>query len=133
MKIPWKNTRTQVGRTDTVVVQVSRLELAHVRDVPGFLLAALQIRRWVLQADGAIGMSLIAQPLKRTFWTLSAWQDEDAIKRLMTSDRHRAAMTKYQDRMSDSHFHTWHETDPALLPPDWDAAQTRLLSSKEDI
>lgn len=132
MKVPWKSTPTQVGDADTVVVQVSKLELAHLKDVPGFLVTALRIRRWVLRAEGAVGMSLIAHPLKRTFWTLSAWQNEAAIGSLMTSELHRTAMTKYQGRMSDSHFHTWHPTDPALLPPDWDAAQTRLLSTKED-
>jgi len=80
-----------------------------------------------------MGMSLIAHPLKRTFWTLSAWRDEDAIARFVACDVHSAAMTKYGARMSESHFHTWHQTVPELLPPDWGAAQNRLRISKEGI
>jgi len=131
MKVPWKSTPTQLGDSDTVVVQVSRLELEHLRDVPGFLLTALRMRRWVLQTEGAIGVSLIAHPLKRTFWTLSAWQDEDAIARFVACAPHRATMTRYRARMAESHFHTWHQTTPERLPPDWDDAQSQLLISRE--
>jgi hypothetical protein len=57
----------------------SRLELRQLRDVPPFLTAALRIRRQMLGSPGALGVSLIARPLHRTFWTLSAWQDQAAL------------------------------------------------------
>jgi len=131
MKVPWKNVPIQPSGSDSVVVQVSRLELKRLRDVSGFLIGALRIRRSVLRADGAVGMSLIAHPLKRTFWTLSAWRDEDAIGSFLAGDDHRAVMTRYRARLSGSEFHSWPETATASLPPDWGAAQNRLRVFKE--
>jgi hypothetical protein len=48
----------------------SRLELQRLRDVPRFLIAALRIRRQMLDSPGAVGLSLIARPLQHAFWTL---------------------------------------------------------------
>jgi heme-degrading monooxygenase HmoA len=110
--IPWKSTghRPAINAEDTAsataVVQVSRLELRHLRDVPGFIIAAMRLRRGVLRSDGALGVSLIAQPLRRTFWTLSAWTDSAAIDGFTRSESHRAVMKQYGAKMLGSHFHT---------------------------
>ena len=73
---------TRVRRTGSgspVVVMASRFELKRMRDVPGFLLDSLRIRRQVLRADGALGVSLVAHPLRRQVLTLSAWSDRQAV------------------------------------------------------
>lgn len=130
MTIPWTSTSIDSDRPDGAVVQVSRLELARVRDVPGFLLAALRIRRATLQASGAIGVSLRAAPFSRTFWTLSAWADQDSILGFVRSDAHRAVMQKYRDRMAGSHFHTWTELQSTDRRPTWDDAMQRHRSAE---
>jgi hypothetical protein len=76
-------------------------------------------------------VSLIAQPLRRTFWTLSAWTDTDAIGAFTRSEAHRAAMTKYRAKMRGSHFHTWFPGD-ATQRPSWPDAQTRLEQSQRN-
>jgi heme-degrading monooxygenase HmoA len=111
------------------VVQVSRLALRRRRDVPGFLWAAVRLRRAVRRADGALGVSLVAQPWRATFWTLSAWTDPEAITAFMRSDAHLAVMRTYRDRMAGSHFHTWHETTVDQLPPSWRDARRRFDAS----
>jgi hypothetical protein len=99
--IRWKSTgrRPTIDAEDTAsapaVVQVSRLELQHLRDVPGFIITAMRLRRDVLRADGALGVSLIAQPLRRTFWTLSAWTDSEAIEGF---NRRQAASERAEER-----------------------------------
>jgi hypothetical protein len=98
---------------DTMLVQVSRLELVRRRDVARFLVAALRIRRLALRTPGCVGLALRAQPFRRTFWTLSAWDDQGAIGEFMRSDGHRAVMIEYRGRMAGSHFHTWH----AMIQP----------------
>jgi hypothetical protein len=45
-----------------VVVRVSRFELKRLQDVQRFLLDSVRIRRRVLRANGALGVSLIAHP-----------------------------------------------------------------------
>jgi hypothetical protein len=75
--------------------------------VPGFLRAAMAIRRQVLRSPGAVGVSLIAQPATRTFWTLSAWTSEEAIDTFIREQPHRDVMAKYHDRLDAAEFTTW--------------------------
>lgn len=133
--IPWKSTARQtadtVGPGPAAFVQVSQLELLRLRRVPGFLVAALRLRREVLRTDGALGVSLVAHPLRKTFWTLSAWTDTDAISRFTRSDAHRTVMVRYRDEMRGSHFHTWPVDDSAMRPT-WPDAKARLARSQHD-
>jgi hypothetical protein len=103
----------------------SRLELRRLRDVPPFLAAALKIRRQMLGSPGVLGLSLIARPLHRTFWTLSAWQDQAALSADVGRQPHRQIMTHFRPRMAGAAFVTW--TAPATaLPIPWDEALQRL-------
>jgi hypothetical protein len=111
--LPW--TTTDEAHGDDVVVLASRLHLSRLRDVPGFLRAALGIRRQVLGSAGAVGVSLLAQPATRTFWTLSAWTDDDAISRFVGEQPHRDVMAKYHERLEDAQFTTW-STSASALP-----------------
>jgi hypothetical protein len=124
LTISWKSPNQ--APDGALLVQVSRLELARARDVPGFLLAALQIRRAALQMPGSGGLSLRADPRRRTFWTLSAWSDQTAIASFMRSDAHRTVMAKYRNRVAGSHFHTWVEDGAGDGPPSWDDAERRF-------
>jgi heme-degrading monooxygenase HmoA len=136
LPIPWTAgkavRRGEDGRPDhdgdTTLVQVSRLELARRRDVPGFLVAALRIRRLALRTPGCIGLALRAQPFRRTFWTLSAWDDQAAIGAFMRSDGHRAVMVEYRGRMAGSHFHTWNAGEGTARPT-WTDARRRYDES----
>ena len=104
--LPWTiNESTTAG--SEVVVLASSLRLRSVRHVPGFLRHALRIRRQVLRSPGAIGVSLIAQPSRKTFWTLSAWTDEAAINAFVGAEPHRSTMGRYHDRLAGAQFTTW--------------------------
>jgi hypothetical protein len=128
LTIPWASSKNQ-PQTATLV-QISRLELARKRDVAGFLIAALRIRRIALRTPGAGGLSLRAQPLRRTFWTLSSWHDEAAIGEFMRTAGHRAVMVKYRDRMAGSHFHTWSAADQSTNKPSWADAHRRYETTQ---
>ncbi len=62
----------------TAFVMASRFEVRTLKDVPRFFLRSLAAWKQVRSAPGAYGASLIAQPARRVFYTLSAWQDRDA-------------------------------------------------------
>jgi heme-degrading monooxygenase HmoA len=102
--LPWTIAHEHDG---DVVVLASRLHLRRFRHVPGFLREALAIRRQVRRSPGAVGVSLLAQPLRKTFWTLSAWADEQAIETFVAAEPHRATMAKYHDRLEHAEFTTW--------------------------
>ncbi len=129
LTIPWTSPKNQAHIS--TLTQISRLELARARDVPGFLITALRIRRVALQTPGVGGISLRAQPLRRTFWTLSTWHDETAIGEFMRSEAHRAVMVKYRNRMAGSHFHTWTAADQATTKPSWVDAHQRYETTQE--
>jgi hypothetical protein len=123
--LSWTTPKPAPSPEGPVTVMASRLELRRLRDVPGFLTGALRIRRQMLGSPGALGLSLIAKPLRRTFWTLSAWQDPEALHAVVGREPHRAIMKHFQPRMAGSSFVTW--TAPAAsLPISWEDALSHL-------
>jgi hypothetical protein len=61
--LPWTAPKPVSPPDGEITVMASRLELRRLSDVPSFLAGALRIRRQVLAAPGALGLSLIARPL----------------------------------------------------------------------
>jgi hypothetical protein len=108
MEIPWK--ASSLPGDGPVTVMASRLELHRLRDVPPFLGAALRIRRQMLGSPGALGLSLIARPLHRTVWTLSAWQDQTSLEAATGREPHRQLMKRFRPRLAGSRFVTWTAT-----------------------
>ena len=123
--LPWITPKPPPPHDGPVTVMASRLELRRLRDVPSFLAAALRIRRQMLGSPGILGVSLIARPARRTFWTLSAWQDQASLSAAAGGHPHREIMKRFRPRMAGSSFVTW--TAPAAaLPIGWDDALRRL-------
>jgi Domain of unknown function (DUF3291) len=123
--LPWKTTPAAAAHLDDTVVMASRLELASIRDVPRFFRTALAIRRQVLAAPGALAVSLIAQPFARTFWTLSAWQDQPSLNTFVGAQPHKGGMTSFRPKMQSSTFVTWHVPTSAF-PVTWADAKNRI-------
>ncbi|MFF4116844.1 DUF3291 domain-containing protein [Streptomyces sp. NPDC001714] len=106
-------------------VMASRLEVRSLKDVPRFFAKSLVAWKQVTRAPGAYGASLIAEPLKRTFWTLSAWEDKDALYRYARTEPHKSVMTGLRPTMKGSVFTFW-QAPAAELPIDWTDARRRL-------
>jgi quinol monooxygenase YgiN len=123
--LPWISVRPADA---PAVVMASRFELRRLRDVPRFFLDAMRIHRQVRAADGVLGVSLVAHPLRREFYTLSAWRDRAAVDALVRAEPHRSTMGRYHAVMADAAFRFW-EVPPEELPPSWDDAQRRLAPS----
>jgi heme-degrading monooxygenase HmoA len=122
--LPWTTAPGADASHDEVVLMASLLRLDSVRRVPGFVRAAMAIRQQVLRADGAVGVALNTA-LPRTFFTLSAWRDRDALNAFVRSEPHVSSMRRYRPAMADARFVFW-RTTPDSLPPSWSEAQRRL-------
>ncbi|MFE2100131.1 DUF3291 domain-containing protein [Streptomyces sp. PTD9-10] len=122
--LPW-NTVNKPAPDAEAFVMASRLEVRSLKDVPRFFLKSLVAWRQVSGAPGAYGASLIAEPFKRTFWTLSAWQDKDALYTYARTEPHKSIMTGLRSTMKQSVFTFW-EVPAAGLPIDWSDAKRRL-------
>ena len=133
--LPWTPARgSDLNPEAELIVLGSRLDLRHHRDVVGFLRAALKIRTQVIHSEGAFGVSLIAQPVRKTFWTLSAWSDQAALDAFVGQLPHRDVMVKYRGRLETAEFQTWTVRGDALPKPRsnakelWHDARARLAS-----
>ncbi|ASR35314.1 hypothetical protein BAY61_10260 [Prauserella marina] len=107
------------------VVLASLLEVKSLRHVPGFLAASLRVWLQVRGSEGAWGVSLRAQPLRRRFWTLSAWRDRESLERFVRTEPHVSIMRRQHDVMREAVFTEW--TVPASdLPITWKDATERV-------
>ncbi|NKQ25556.1 DUF3291 domain-containing protein [Streptomyces galbus] len=120
----WTTVHTPAPDAEAFVM-ASRLEVRSLSDVPRFFVKSLASWKQVCSAPGAYGASLIAEPLKRTFWTLSAWQDKDALYTYARTEPHKSIMIGLRPTMKDSVFTFW-QVPAAQLPIDWSDAKRRL-------
>jgi hypothetical protein len=121
--IPWTAPKSLPATDGTATIQVTQLGLLHMRDVPAFFAAALRIRRQMLDAPGLLGVSLLAKPLQKTFWTVSAWQDRPAMLAAISRDPHLETMKRF--RMAGTAFVGWTVRDKDL-PITWKDVMGRL-------
>jgi heme-degrading monooxygenase HmoA len=123
--LPWTTTPAADAVPERVLVMASLLQLDSLRRVPGFLRAAMAIRQQVLGTEGAVGVALNTALPRRTFFTLSAWRDRDALDAFVRSEPHASSMRRYRPAMADARFVFWN-TSADKLPPSWAEAQQRL-------
>jgi hypothetical protein len=121
--LPWTAADSTAITDAAPLVMASRFRLRRFRDVLPFLIDAMRIRNQVRHADGALGVSLIAHPLRREFATLSAWRDRDAVNAMVRTEPHRSIMGRYRAVMADSKF-VFYPGEQS--PPSWDEAIRRI-------
>ncbi|MDK9496835.1 DUF3291 domain-containing protein [Streptomyces katrae] len=126
---PWL-TPTQAAAGAEVYVMASRFETATLLGAVRFFLKAPGIIGQIRKAPGAHGAALRARVLGRTFLTLSAWEDREALYRFARSEPHRSSSRAASAYMKESAFTFW--TVPASeLPIAWDEAERRLAERKQ--
>ena len=122
--LPWISVHS-VGPGAPAVVMASHFRVRRLRDVPRFFVDSMRIHREVRAADGALGVSLVAHPVRREFLTLSAWRDRGALDALVRAQPHAGAMRRHRRAMAESTFTFWTvATDQ--LPVTWEEARRRL-------
>jgi quinol monooxygenase YgiN len=125
--LPW--TTVDPAPPGEVVVMASWFRVRGFRDVPPFLRDALRVHRQVRAADGVVGVSLEAHPLRREFRTLSAWRDRAALDAMVAREPHRSVVRRHRRAMADSAFVFW-TVPTADLPVGWDDARARLAGRR---
>ncbi|SEM52653.1 DUF3291 domain-containing protein [Streptacidiphilus jiangxiensis] len=125
--IPWTTPNQPAPGTATALVMASRFEVRTLRDVPRFFLRSLAAWKQLRQARGALGASLVAQPLRRTFWTLSAWEGREQLNAFAAAEPHRTIMRELHPTMRESVFTFW-EVPVGELPISWDDARRRVAA-----
>ncbi|MEU9142741.1 DUF3291 domain-containing protein [Streptomyces sp. NPDC048349] len=126
--IPW-STPTPAAPDAEVYVMASRFETATLAGAFRFFLKAPGIIGQIRKAPGAHGVALRARVLGRTFLTLSAWEDRDALFRFARSEPHRSSSRAAAAFMKESAFTFW-TVRASELPIGWAEAQRRLAEQQ---
>ncbi len=79
----------------------------------------------MLRASGIVGVSLIAKPLAKTFYTLSAWESRESLDSAVGGWPHVDTMQRFRSLTTRSLFAFW-TVPPDHARPDWWDAHRRL-------
>jgi hypothetical protein len=125
--LPWKSFASADPEHDYLIL-LTTLPVRRLSKLPRFLGYTRRIQKQLDDRPaGLIGYSLLAKPLRSRYWTLSAWEDEQALRAFIRQPPHVDAMRDLPQVLAG--FTTVRWTVPgAQLPPDWDDAMARRAS-----
>ena len=75
MKSPWK-TRSALDPGAEYLVLASSIPPKSITSTWKLFRGAFAVRRQLLDTDGVMGFSMLAEPFRRHYATLSVWRDE---------------------------------------------------------
>src|SRR5947208_3087596 len=77
---------------------VTRLRVRSPKFLPLFLWRTFSIQRQVMRAGGFLGGRLLVD-VRLTFWTLTVWESEQAMKAFRGSDARADVQSGWRDRL----------------------------------
>ena len=107
-------------------ISVTRLRIRSARFLPSFAMHTLRSIRQVRYAPGFLEGSILADR-SRTFWTMTAWDNQESMRRFMTQGSHRAAMPHLLDWCDEASVVHWDRPESGL--PAWIEADKRMRES----
>ena len=122
--LPWTVPNRPPQATE-IHVFASRFETRTLWGALKFLVRTPGVWRQIRSAPGAYGASLRAEPFRRTFWTLSAWESPQALKTFARSGAHAPTSRGLSAQMRDSTFASWPASSDEL-PVIWAEVRSRL-------
>ncbi|MFD0360825.1 antibiotic biosynthesis monooxygenase [Nocardia sp. GCM10030253] len=123
--LPWTSGVHEPTDGEQLQVLTSRLPLNRYSDVVRFLRWTLRIRSQLRDAPGCVGYTLDARLFSKTFWTLSAWSDQEAMNNFVRSGAHAEMLSDMAGRVGNPSFVDSTATR-AQIPLSWREARTRL-------
>lgn len=122
VRVAWKQfSPPQPDRS--YVMEGTHFALASMTSVARFLYLSGRVRRQLARTPGLVGYALYATPLSKEYWTVSAWEDGDALGTFIATPPHAAVMRSMPGAMRATAG--W-SAEGADLPPSWPAVLARL-------
>jgi Domain of unknown function (DUF3291) len=106
-----------------IFVSLTRLRIRSFRFVPLFALHALLSMRQVTIAPGFQSGALLADR-SWTFWTMTAWDTQENMRRYMTTGSHKTAMPHLLHWCDEASVAHWEQPENFL--PSWTEADKRM-------
>ncbi len=107
-------------------VSITRLRVRSIRFLPFFVRYAYRSVRQVKTSPGFQCGGLLADR-SWTFWTMTAWENQESMRRFMTTGSHSAAMPRLLDWCDEASVVHWEQAEAAL--PTWTEADQRMRAS----
>jgi Domain of unknown function (DUF3291) len=107
-------------------VSITRLRVRSIRFLPFFLLYTFRCMRQVKKSSGFQGGGVLADR-DWTFWTMTAWDNQESMRSYMTAGSHKAAMPRLLDWCDEACVVHWEQSQAAL--PSWIEADERMRAS----
>lgn len=104
-------------------VSITRLRVRSWRFLPFFFLYALQSARQAAKAEGNLATRLLREQ-RNTFWTITGWTSEAAMKKFMLGGMHRKAMSKLPHWCDEAAVAHWTQESEEM--PRWEEACRRM-------
>lgn len=117
MRLSWKR-GSAAGYQGPFFVSATRFTYRHQWHMPLVFWHGLRLRgRWP-HVEGAVGISIMADFLGRTTYTVSLWRRADDMRRWLGSPAHAPLMRGYRPRLESSAADGW-EVDSFDLEAAW--------------
>jgi hypothetical protein len=124
MKSPWKALGTLDAGTEYLVL-ASSIPPKSMRSTWSMFRGSRVVRRQLSSTDGVIGFSMLAEPLRMRYATLSVWRDEPALSAFAGTSPHAQLMAELAPAMNEPRFVRWTISGSDGIPS-WADALTRL-------
>ena len=122
--LKWRSFREASPEREYIAL-ISYLPLKRFWMVPKFLAFTLEVQRQLAGSRGLVGYSLVARILSAKFWTLSVWEEEQALNEFVRKVPHGKVMAALTPHMGKTKFVQW-KMRGSEVPPEWGQALGRL-------
>ena len=124
MKSRWKQV-APLEPTAEYLVLASSIPPKSVASTWKLFRGSRAVRRQLLATEGVVGFSMLAEPLRKHYATLSVWRDEAALGAFARVHPHDRLMRDLAPEMGTTKFVRW-TISGAKGPPSWADALARL-------
>jgi hypothetical protein len=124
MKSPWKSVHDLDPDVEYLVL-ASSIPPKRITSTMKLFRGSRRVRKQLLSTDGVMGFSMLAEPLRRHYATLSVWRDDAALDRFARAHPHDELMAALAPAMGATKFVRW-TISGVRDHPSWDEALTRL-------
>lgn len=104
--LPWQQIMVPEAERSYAAL-ISYLPLKNYLTIPRFLWYTLQIHQQLKHTPGMVGYTLRAKIVAKTFWTLSAWENESALETFVGQQPHSDVTKSLAGRMGATAFQRW--------------------------
>ena len=108
------------------LIAVTRLRIRSIRFLLPFAWYAWRSSRQAQRASGNLGVQ-VRKAEGLTFWTMTSWRDEEAMKAYRSAPPHQHAMPKLLEWCDEAALAHWNQDGAEL--PDWKTVERRLVES----